>query len=64
MTENKGFIMIEGGIGGNATLTGLNFENKVDLITLLKQIKGYSIERQVYLVLRPIDQRSFSHGAI
>lgn len=38
--------MIEGGIGGNATLTGLNFENKVDLITLLKQIKGYSIERQ------------------
>jgi hypothetical protein len=39
--------MIEGGIGGNATLTGLNFENKVDLITLLKQIKGYSIERQV-----------------
>ncbi|KAF3978695.1 MAG: hypothetical protein HFP77_00585 [Methylococcales symbiont of Iophon sp. n. MRB-2018] len=38
--------MIEGGVGGNTTLTGLNFENKVDLITLLKQIKGYYIESQ------------------
>jgi hypothetical protein len=38
--------MIEGGTGGDTTLTGLNFENKVDLITLLTQIKGYSVEKQ------------------
>ncbi|RLA08879.1 MAG: hypothetical protein DRQ51_00555 [Gammaproteobacteria bacterium] len=38
--------MIEGGTGGNTTLTGLNFENKVDLITLLMQIKGYSVKKQ------------------
>lgn len=37
--------MIKGGIGGNTTLTGLNFENKVDLITLLSAIKGYSVEK-------------------
>jgi len=38
--------MIEGGTGGNTTLTGLNFENKVDLITLIRQIKGYSEKKQ------------------
>lgn len=37
--------MIKDGVGGNATLTGLNFENKVDLITLLKQTKGYRVEK-------------------
>lgn len=37
--------MIKGGIGGNTTLTGLNFEKKVDLITLLSAIKGYSVEK-------------------
>jgi hypothetical protein len=35
--------MIKGGKGGHKTLTGLNFENKVDLLTLLTKIKGYKI---------------------
>ncbi len=39
--------MIEGGVGGNMTLTGLNFEKEVDLITLLKRIKGYDVVKQV-----------------
>ena len=37
--------MIKDGIGGNTTLTGLNFEKKVDLITLLGAIKGYSVQK-------------------
>ena len=40
--------MIKGGIGGNTTLTGLNFEKKVDLITLLSAIKGYSVEKSAF----------------
>lgn len=37
--------MIKGGIGGNTTLTGLNFEKKVDLVTLLSAKKGYSVKK-------------------
>ncbi len=35
--------MIKDGVGGNTTLTGLVFENKVDLISLLDKEKGYSV---------------------
>ena len=35
--------MKTGGLGGANTLTGLNFEGKVDLQTLLGKIPGYSI---------------------
>jgi hypothetical protein len=37
--------MIEKGKGGANTLTGLNFEKKVDFADLLKRIKGYSIRK-------------------
>lgn len=36
--------MKEGGVGGANTLTGLNFEKKVDFQTLLGAIKGYEIK--------------------
>lgn len=36
--------MIEGGIGGATTATGLKFERETDLRELLKQIPGYTIE--------------------
>lgn len=39
--------MIEGGTKGNTTLTGLDFETKVDLISLLKKIPKYSIEKSI-----------------
>jgi hypothetical protein len=39
--------MIEGGIGGANTGTGLVFEDKVDFITLLKNIKGYSVKENL-----------------
>jgi hypothetical protein len=35
--------MIKNGKGGSKTLTGLNFEKKVDLLTLLSNIKGYKL---------------------
>jgi len=34
--------MVKGGIGGGNTQTGTVFEGKVDLITFLKTLKGYS----------------------
>ncbi len=35
--------MKTGGLGGANTLTGLNFENKVDLLKLLNKIPGYKV---------------------
>jgi hypothetical protein len=37
--------MVKDGKGGAKTLTGLNFEEKVDFLDLLKGIKGYSIKK-------------------
>ena len=36
--------MIRGGKGGGKTVTGLNFESRVDFLTLLSQIPGYSTQ--------------------
>ncbi len=36
--------MKEGGKGGGRTITGLNFEDKVDFLTLIKDIPNYSIK--------------------
>ena len=37
--------MVKDGKGGEKTLTGLNFEEKVDFIDLLKKINGYEIKK-------------------
>jgi len=37
--------MVEKGKGGANTLTGLNFEKKVDFLDLLKGIPGYSVKK-------------------
>jgi len=34
--------MKEGGTGGGNTITGLRFEGRVDLVTMIKKITGYS----------------------
>lgn len=36
--------MITGGKGGGNTVTGLMFEERVDLVTLLQNINGYTVE--------------------
>jgi hypothetical protein len=35
--------MIKGGIGGGSTITGLRFEEKTDLLTLLDATEGYEV---------------------
>lgn len=37
-------MMKVGGTGGARTLTGLRFEEKIDLLTALRRVDGYSIE--------------------
>ena len=37
--------MRKGGKGGSTTLTGLNFEEKVDLYKLLEKIPGYNLKK-------------------
>jgi len=37
--------MVKDGKGGAKTLTGLNFEKKVDFIDLLKKIQGYTVKK-------------------
>jgi hypothetical protein len=37
--------MKKGGFGGSNTLTGLNFERKVDLHKLFSKIPGYNVKR-------------------
>ncbi len=39
--------MKTGGSGGETTITGLNFENKVDLHELLRHIPGYTLVREI-----------------
>ena len=57
--------MIKGGKGGGNTITGLVFEERVDLITLFQSIDGYSVENTknnsgVYIYYRDeIVARSF-----
>ena len=37
--------MKTGGVGGGNTLTGLNFEKKVDFQTLIGAIPGYEVKK-------------------
>jgi hypothetical protein len=39
--------MIKDGKGGSKTLTGLNFEEEVDFLDLLKGIHGYTVQKSV-----------------
>lgn len=39
--------MIEKGKGGGNTITGLNFENERDVLSILKKAKGYSVKGNI-----------------
>lgn len=39
--------MIEKGKGGGNTLTGLNFEKRSDILSLIKNLRGYSIKSNI-----------------
>ena len=40
------FAMIKDGFGGARTKTGLHFEKRIDISTLLKKLNGYSIKEE------------------
>lgn len=39
--------MIEGGTGGGNTVTGLHFEDRIDMIQKFKQINGYTVSEKL-----------------
>ncbi len=50
--------MIEGGTGGANTKTGLIFESRVDLKTLLSNISGYEIKESITLNNKPLKKNN------
>src|SRR3989344_5922558 len=56
--------MIEGGIGGGNTKTGLNFEKRVDILTLLKSKKGYSVHGNIVFYDGKEVAKSFKKNAL
>jgi len=51
--------MIKGGKGGGNTLTGLKFENGRDISSVIKKIKGYSVEGRSILYQKKEVARSY-----
>lgn len=56
--------MIGGGIGGGNTKTGLNFEKRVNILTLLKKKKGYDVRSDFIFYEGKEVARSFSKDAL
>lgn len=56
--------MITGGIGGGNTKTGLNFENERDLLVVLENTPGYSIQDSVIYYEGQEVARSFRKHAL
>ena len=56
--------MIKGGVGGANTQTGIKFEKRVDILTLLAEQKGYSIKgKSVYFDGKEV-AKSYQKGAL
>jgi hypothetical protein len=56
--------MIEKGIGGGNTITGLNFEKETDILTLLKTKKGYEVKNDIIYYEEKEVARSFRKNAL
>ena len=55
--------MIEKGIGGGNTITGLNFENESNILSLLEKTDGYSVKDNVIYYKDKEVARSYAkHG--
>ena len=55
--------MIEKGIGGGNTITGLNFENESNILSLLEKTDGYSVKDNVIYYKEKEIARSYAkHG--
>ncbi|OGG40589.1 hypothetical protein A2118_03165 [Candidatus Kaiserbacteria bacterium GWA2_50_9] len=56
--------MIEGGIGGGNTKTGLKFEKRVNILTLLKRKKGYRVHGNTIFYNGKEVAKSFKKNAL
>jgi len=55
--------MKKGGIGGGNTVTGINFENEVDFLTLIAKQKGYTVcEHEIIYNDNVVAQAFKKHG--
>lgn len=55
--------MIRNGIGGGNTITGLNFEKEIDILSLLKTKAGYSVKGNiVYYESKEVAKSFKKHG--
>ncbi len=56
--------MIENGIGGGSTITGLNFEREADILELLRSTVGYRVENNIIYYQDKEVARSFKKNAL
>ena len=56
--------MKQGGIGGGNTITGLNFEKKTDILTLLRAKKGYKVTNNIIYYNKKEVARSFKKNGL
>jgi hypothetical protein len=56
--------MIENGIGGGNTITGLNFEREADILELLRSTNGYKVEDGVIFYQGKEVARSFKKNLL
>lgn len=56
--------MIEKGVGGGNTITGLNFERETDVLQLLKKKKGYKVKGNVIFYNGKEVARSYRKNAL
>jgi len=56
--------MIKKGVGGGNTITGLNFEKRRDVLSVLNKAKGYSVKRNVIYYLGKEVARSYKKQSL
>ena len=56
--------MIENGIGGGSTITGLNFEKETDILDLLQTKKGYEVKNSIVYYKGEEVARSYKKNAL
>lgn len=56
--------MIENGVGGGNTITGLNFERETDILELLKSKPGYRVEGNIIFYEEKEVARSFRKNSL
>ncbi len=56
--------MKKGGVGGGSTITGLNFERKTDILTLLQTKKDYEVKKNIVYYKGEEVARSYKKRAL